>query len=140
MQCEEKTQYSNEADAVRTLHMARKQPNKGHALRRLGAYLCPACGFWHIGHHAARMKPISAEQQKPTTSAVLRRKSKHEEKHQTRTTGRGARRALSTLGYNITAITEAARIAKAAVDDLADSLAIAQGMTEHLFGKGRQDR
>ena len=75
MLCEEKTQYRDEAEAMRVLHMARKQPNRGPALRRLDAYLCPTCELWHIGHHAARMKPPTPAEQKPPTPGAQRRKA-----------------------------------------------------------------
>ena len=41
---------------------------------------------------------------------------------------------MKVVGYDIGEIAEAARIAKAAVDDLADSLAIAHSMAARLFG------
>jgi Holliday junction resolvasome RuvABC DNA-binding subunit len=87
------------------------------------------------------MKEPTPAEQKPPTPGELRRKAQHQEKQQQRTIGRGARQALKNLGYDtITEITVAARLAKAAVDDLNDSLAIAQRMTELLFGSsGSQD-
>lgn len=83
MPCADKIQYSTQVEAERAVRKMKRQPIKGHGLRRLNAYQCPECGWYHVGRYAPRMKPTTAEP-KPATPRQQRRAAKQKAAEQAR--------------------------------------------------------
>ena len=128
----EKEQYASKElaeAALRKLAKIAKETGKGNkSWRRLNVYVCRSCGYFHVGR--ANQKPFT-KQPKPPSPGELRRKAKHEQKALEKTAKRHARHAFEQIGFLVDVETAAKR-AKYALDDFADSMAHARKMSERF--------
>jgi hypothetical protein len=118
--------------ALRKLVVEHKQAgDKGKSYKRLVVWLCG--DHFHVGHRRTLLK--KQQQAKPPSPGEVRRKERHEQKAADRSAKRRARHGLVALGYFYD-IETAARRAKYAVDDFADSMAQARKLAErYVFVK-----
>lgn len=115
--------------ALRKLVVEHKQSgDKGKSYKRLRVWSCG--NHWHVGHSRALPKNFR-KQPKPPTPGEIRRQQRHEQKEAERSAKRRARHGLVAIGYFYDVET-AARRAKYAVDDLADSMQAAKRMAERF--------
>ncbi len=146
MRCAEKNQYASMAEAETACRKAKRQPNKGHALRRLNAYHCPECGWYHVGHYAARVKQTPVEAKQEPTFAELRRqlnkRIREWERHDDRMRRRKAMEILNRVAAESESEPANEQYAAMFTDlaDLADSIAVAARMTAELLGASRNTR
>lgn len=131
--CKEKIRYATmvEAEQARRAFMATAGKDKRH--RRLVCYPCRDCQFYHLGHVRRNMNEPAKKIKipKPPTPGELRRRAKHEAKAAERSANRKARHVFAQIGFLVDVET-AARRAKYAVDDLADSMQQARKMAERI--------
>lgn len=52
--CDKKTQFHSKKHAKQTIQKVRRAATHEPKAGRLVAYLCPYCGFYHIGHKRRR--------------------------------------------------------------------------------------
>src|SRR5256885_16496270 len=95
----------------------KKAGDKGKSYKRLRVWSCG--NHWHVGHSRTLLK--KQQQPKPPSPGEIRRQQKHEQKAAERNAKRHARHGLETMGYFYDVET-AARRAKYAVDELADTM------------------
>jgi len=128
MRCPDKIRYQTawEAEQARRNVVARIG-KKDKRLKRLVVYHCPDCRGYHLGHQGQFVNKSAPEPKPPKlpTPGQARRKEQREQ----RSINRRARHALGQMGY-LADVTEAAKIAKQSVDDLADSLIHARRLAE----------
>lgn len=137
MTCKEKIRYATMVDAekARRDFMATAGKDKRH--RRLVCYPCRDCQFYHLGHLRRNMNEPAKKIKipKPPTPGELRRKEKHEAKAAERYANRKARHVLARIGF-LVEVENAAKAAKFALDDLADSMQQARKLAErYVFQK-----
>lgn len=131
MICDKEQYVSSELaeEALRKLTSIAKETGRGNrSWRRLNVYVCRACGYFHVGR--ANQKPFTKRQKAPTPGE-LRRKAKHEQKAAEKTAKRHARHAFEQIGFLVDVETAAKR-AKYALDDFADSMEHARKMADRF--------
>lgn len=122
-----------EADAAlrRLVADVKRSGKSGKSWKRLHVWSCG--NHWHLGR--ANQRPFRKEQPKGPTPGELRRKEKHEAKVADRAANRKAKHVFAQIGFLVDVET-AARRAKYAVDDLADSMQQARKLAErYVFVK-----
>ncbi len=119
-----------EADAAlrRLITDLKRSGRSGKSFKRLRVFQCG--NHFHVGRANAWPKNFR-KQPKPPTPGELRRKEKHEQKAAERSVGRKAKHVFAQLGFFIE-VENAAKAAKFAVDDLADSMEHARKMSERF--------
>jgi hypothetical protein len=85
-----KQQYSSLREAQDVAMAFRKQPNGGKDQRNLCAYLCRACGKWHLGRKRKLRLEEEPQQPKPLSPGQVRRKMEHEQREAERHAKRAA--------------------------------------------------